>query len=78
MDGFAFLIASVSFVLALVALNKLAKLDTAIFKLREELQRIKAANPAPEAEAPAEAAPAAPVQPEQAPPEGPRGGGTRA
>jgi uncharacterized membrane protein len=69
MDGFAFLIASVSFVLALVALNKLAKLDTAIFKLREELQRIKAANPAPEAEAPAEAAPAAPVQPEPAPPE---------
>ena len=56
MDGFAFLIAFVSFIMALVALNKISKLQTAIFKLREELQRI---NPAPAAEpvpAPAEAA----------------------
>jgi uncharacterized membrane protein len=67
MDGFAFLIAFVSFVMALVALNKLSKLDTAIFKLREELQRIKSAGPAPQAEAPAEAAPAEAVAKEPAP-----------
>lgn len=41
MDGFAFLIAVVSFVMALVALNKIAKLETAIFKLREELRQLK-------------------------------------
>lgn len=57
MDGFAFLIALVSFVMALVALNRISKLQTAIFKLREELQRIgPAPAPAPAAEAvPAEA-----------------------
>lgn len=56
MDGFAFLIAFVSFIMALVALNKISKLQTAIFKLREELQRI---NPVPAVEpvpAPVEAA----------------------
>ena len=64
MDGFAFLIAVVSFVMALVALNKISKLETAIFKLREELQRIEgrmrsrrrqAAKPRAEASRPAEA-----------------------
>ena len=84
MDGFAILIAVVTFVMALLALNKIAKLETAVFKLREELQRIKptdapsvaAAVPPPLAEAPpapaeavAEAAPAAaPPSAEAAPP----------
>jgi uncharacterized membrane protein len=68
MDGFAFLIAFVSFIMALVAVNKISKLDTAIFKLREELQRIKSGTPAAEAEAPPAAAPAEPV-PEPVPDE---------
>jgi uncharacterized membrane protein len=62
MDGFAFLIAFVSFIMALVALNKISKLQTAIFKLREELQRF---NPAPVAE-PA-AGPVVTAAPEAAP-----------
>jgi hypothetical protein len=48
MDGFAFLIAFVSFIMALVALNKISKLETANFKLREELQRIAPAGPTPD------------------------------
>ncbi|PZF75249.1 hypothetical protein DK847_19285 [Aestuariivirga litoralis] len=46
MDGFAFLIAVVTFVMALVALNRTAKLQTANFKLSQEIERLKAARPA--------------------------------
>ncbi len=66
MDGFAFLIAVVSFVMALVALNKIAKLETAIFKLREELGRPKPARPEQEAPPAEETVPAQAVA---APPE---------
>jgi len=68
MDGFAFLIAFVSFIMALVALNKISKLQTAIFKLREELQRIGPA-PAPAPAAAMEAAPSEAPAVEQAPAE---------
>jgi uncharacterized membrane protein len=60
MDGFAFLIAIVSIVMALVALNKLSKLETRLFKLKEELAQLKSMPPAAEAAAPPEAA--APVE----------------
>ena len=53
MDGFAFLIAVVSFVMALVALNRTAKLQTANFKLGQEIERLKAMRLAPQPEAPA-------------------------
>ena len=42
MDGFAFLIAVVTFVMALVALNRTAKLQTANFKLKQEIDQLKA------------------------------------
>ena len=42
MDGFAFLIAVITFVMALVALNKIARLQTAVFKLRQEIESLKA------------------------------------
>jgi uncharacterized membrane protein len=66
MDGFAFLIAFVSFIMALLALNKISKLQTAIFKLREELQRI---GPASAPAAAVEATPAEAPAVEQAPAE---------
>ena len=52
MDGLVFLIAVVSFIMALVALNKTSKLETAIFKLREE-QAPSQAEPDEPASAPA-------------------------
>ena len=42
MEGFAFLIAVVTFVMALIALHRTSKLQTANFKLRQDLDRLKA------------------------------------
>lgn len=53
MDGFAFLIAVITFVMAIVALNRISQLQTAVFKLRQEIKELKAADGSP---APAAAA----------------------
>ncbi len=42
MYGLAFLIAVITFVMAIVALNKIAKLQTAVFKLGKEIESLKA------------------------------------
>lgn len=49
MDGLVLAIAAVTFVMALVSLNRVARLETALFKLREEMQRIASTRGAPEA-----------------------------
>ncbi len=64
MDGFGFLIAIVTFVLALIALNKISKLETKLAQLKLQLGNLSAAlersPPAPEsAQLPAETAPLA-------------------
>ncbi|MFN4142013.1 DUF2339 domain-containing protein [Aestuariivirga sp.] len=83
MDGFAFLIAVVTFVMALVALHKISRLQTRIFQLNQQVEKLslhalQSVKPQPEAEAaepvsvvpmpePA-AAPAEAVVPEEAEP----------
>jgi uncharacterized membrane protein len=67
MDGIALLVTVVTFIMALVALNKISRLETALFKLREELQRISDGTQSlpvgPSAQAAEAAAPAeAPVE----------------
>lgn len=62
MDGFLSLIAVVALLLALVAMNRIAKLQTAIFKLRQELDVLKVRLArAPAGEAATEAAAAEPA-----------------
>lgn len=64
MDGIALLVAVVTFVMALVALNRLSRLETALFKLREELQRISSgAQPVLAPQAPGPTADSTPVEP---------------
>ncbi|MFO1130659.1 MAG: DUF2339 domain-containing protein [Hyphomicrobiales bacterium] len=68
MDGFAFLIAVVTFVMALIALHRTSKLQTANFKLRQEIDRLRADLSSGVATAPAAAPQAefAPPLPEMA------------
>jgi uncharacterized membrane protein len=67
MDGFAFLIAVVTFVMALIALNRTAKLQTANFKLSREIETLKAARLAPEPPLPPPEAYVRPPEPVEAP-----------
>lgn len=57
MDGYAFLVAVVTFVMAVVALRRTTELSRANFRLSQEIDRLKAARVAPEPAA-VEAAPA--------------------
>ena len=76
MDGIAFLVTAAALIMGLMALRRTARLETALFKLREEMQRISAgvpAMPAPEAvlavpETAAEAVPTAEATGSEAPP----------
>ena len=63
MDGFAILIVAVTFVLAIVALNKIAKLETRLAQLKLEMAKLATAAPAIAVQVPAtEAVPETPPE----------------